>query len=139
MPTVALAAGVAALPGAALEGAGGRALFALVVSHLAVQALKRSIGRPRPRLPVGIGFLCEAPDRFSFPSGHSAASLSVALPIGVAVCGPVGLIVVLAGLTVGVSRAYLGVHYPGDVAAGWGLALLALVVADPVLALWPLG
>jgi undecaprenyl-diphosphatase len=73
--------------------------FALVASHLAVQALKRGIRRPRPQLPVGTFAL-----------------------------GALGL----AGL-VGASRCYLGVHYPGDVLAGWALAILGVLTAAWIL------
>lgn len=110
-----------------LAAAGARAAFALTASFLAVQLLKRWISRPRPRLPVGLDSLAHAPDRFSFPSGHSAASLSVTLPLTAAVGGAAGLAVLALGLAVGFSRAYLGVHYPGDVVAGWALSLLALL------------
>lgn len=101
----------------------------LAGSHLAVQLLKRGISRPRPHLPVGLAALVEAPDRFSFPSGHSAAALSVALAAAVAL--PAGLApwLIGAGLLVGLTRCYLGVHYPGDVLAGWILAVAAFSAA----------
>lgn len=108
-----------------LKAAGARAAFALITSFLAVQVLKRIISRPRPAMPVGLESLARAPDRFSFPSGHAAAALSIALPIATTVGGPAGLFVLALGLAIGFSRAYLGVHYPGDVVAGWALSLLA--------------
>ncbi len=114
---------------------GARAAFALAASHLAVQAIKRSVNRPRPRLPGGIESLVHAPDRFSFPSGHAAASLSIALPLATTLPLPAaGGVLGLAAL-VGISRSYLGVHYPGDVAAGWLLAAAGYLAAPPVLAL----
>ena len=107
--------------------------FALVASHLAVQALKRGIRRPRPQLPVGTESLVAAPDHFSFPSGHSAATLSLALPLAAALPLPFALGTLgLAGL-VGASRCYLGVHYPGDVLAGWALATLGVLTAVWIL------
>lgn len=118
-----------AVPG--LRGAGASAAFALALSHLLVQALKRSFSRPRPRLPVGIISLIRSPDRFSFPSGHAAAGLSVALPLAVALPPALGLPVLALGFCIGLSRCYLGVHYPGDVLAGWTLASLSVALAGP--------
>jgi undecaprenyl-diphosphatase len=127
--TLALAWG----PVASLRPAGRVAAFALTVSHLVVQLLKRTVVRPRPALPVGLSFLLEPQDRFSFPSGHAAAGLSVALPLFLALAGPWAFCVLGLGLLVGVSRCYLGVHYPGDVLVGWTLAALSVAAAGPVL------
>ena len=119
----------------ALQDAGMRAAFALAGSHLVVQMLKRTVSRARPRMPEGFAALVQPPDRFSFPSGHAAASLSVALALAAVLPGAAAGVLVALALVVGMSRCYLGVHYPGDVIAGWVLAGLGLVAAGPALAL----
>jgi undecaprenyl-diphosphatase len=105
------------------------AVFGLACSHLFVQVLKRSVARERPRLPAGIDCMASVPDRFSFPSGHAAAALSIAIAVGPAVDPATGAAVVGLALLVGASRCYLGVHYPGDVVVGWLLAALGVAVA----------
>lgn len=107
----------------ALAPAGERAAATLALTHFLVELLKRSVVRARPSLPVGLGSLVQAPDRFSFPSGHAAAALAMAIPVAVALGSAVGAGVLGVALLVGVSRCYLGVHYPGDVMAGWLIAL----------------
>lgn len=104
----------------------GVAAWSLALSHLLVQILKRTVTRPRPSLAGGIEALIEPEDRFAFPSGHAAAGLSVALPLFLTLSGPVSFVVLALGLLVGVSRCYLGVHYPFDVLAGWVLAAVTV-------------
>lgn len=117
------------------------ALITLAASHLMVQALKRVAHRERPDLPRGFSRLVDPPDRYSFPSGHAAAALSIALPVAAVLGVFASATVILFALLVGVSRCYLGVHYPGDVLVGWILAavsygggnLLLPIYFEPVL------
>lgn len=106
------------------------ALTTLVVSHLAVQLVKRTVSRPRPSRATARAALVADPDRFSFPSGHSAAAMSVAFAYAIAFPALAAPILLVA-MVVGLSRVALGVHYPGDVLVGQLLALLtgAAVVA----------
>jgi undecaprenyl-diphosphatase len=91
------------------------ALATLVTSHLMVQVIKRTVVRSRPVAIV------RAPDRFSFPSGHAAAAMSVALGYG-SVFPALALPLIALALLVGFSRVRLGVHFPGDVLAGQAIA-----------------
>jgi len=129
-PPVALLTGVVLLSGLVprLDEVGPLAAWSLLISHLAVQVIKRSFHRSRPALPPGFDRLIEPTDRCSFPSGHAAAGISVGLSFCLALSGPMAAVVLALGLLVGVSRCYLGVHYPFDVVAGWALGVLGVVV-----------
>lgn len=99
------------------------AAVTLVLSHLIVQLVKRTVGRPRPsRHLVGRALVAE-PDRFSFPSGHAAAAMSVALGYSIIFPTIAPALIVLA-VVVGASRVFVGVHYPGDVLIGQLIAVL---------------
>jgi undecaprenyl-diphosphatase len=104
------------------------ALVTLIVSHIVVQLVKRTVGRPRPSRVLNNHVLVVEPDRFSFPSGHSAAAMSVAFVYALAYPAFAIVLIPLAVL-VGASRVCLGVHYPGDVLIG---QLIAVLTALPM-------
>jgi len=115
-------------------------LLAIVGGLLLSLALKTGFHRARPDL-VSHGAMIYTS---SFPSGHSMLSAVVYLTGGalLAVVHPerkVRLYLIgcsiLATLLVGVSRVYLGVHWPSDVLAGWA-AGAAWAAACWFMALW---
>ena len=90
--------------------------------------LKRYIDRPRPSLVPHLSYVAST----SFPSGHSMLSAIVYLTLGALLARlirPVRLklyflaVALLLTFLVGLSRVYLGVHYPSDVLAGWAAGL----------------
>jgi undecaprenyl-diphosphatase len=108
---------------------GRRAMATLVISHVIVQLVKRTVGRPRPARVLGEVALVVEPDQFSFPSGHAAAAMSVAIVYSFSFPALAGALIPIAML-VGVSRVCLGVHYPGDVLIG---QLIAALTAMPIV------
>jgi len=109
--------------GGPLAGAARQTLAILICSQVVVQLVKRTVSRPRPSSAMDCATRVVEPDRFSFPSGHSAAAMAVA--IGYALAFPsLALPLVLAALLVGASRVVLGVHYPGDVIVGQVISAL---------------
>jgi undecaprenyl-diphosphatase len=93
------------------------AVLTVVVSHLIVQVIKRTVVRGRPAAMGQCINLVREPDRFSFPSGHATASMSVAVVYGATFPAWAAPLLLLAML-VGFSRVRLGVHYPSDVLVG---------------------
>lgn len=128
-------------PGLAVLMACG-AVVALAVSQL----LKRVCRRQRPCVGIGphaVKALAEIPDAFSFPSGHTAVAFAVATALASPAHGLAEVAAVLA-CGIGVSRVYLGAHYPLDVLAGAGLGIACgwtarVLVAAPVAAALGLG
>ena len=107
--------------------------YCLCSSLLLGNAVKDIVQAPRPIGEEGVRSLrVHTATGHSFPSGHtqSAATLYTGLGMYLKRRGP-QIAFALLILLVGLSRVYLGVHYPKDVLAG-----LALGVLVPFLARW---
>ena len=114
-----------------LQGLRRTALLVLVASTggwVLNSLLKELFQRPRPEIVPHLREVLT----LSFPSGHAMTSAAVYLTLGALLMRvadrPVtrmycmGFAMFLAGI-IGVSRVYLGVHYPTDVLAGWLVGL----------------
>jgi undecaprenyl-diphosphatase len=99
------------------------AAVAFAGSALLNLAGKAAFARERPSLWESI-----APEtNFSFPSGHAMGSMTLALALVLLAWPTRWRWPVLAAMAafvpmVGLSRVYLGVHWPSDILAGWAAA-----------------
>ena len=109
---------------------GGLLLFTLLTSYIAGDLiLKNIVCRPRPCQDFPqVPLLIAAPSSFSFPSGHSAKSLSCAWTIFRLAPRKYGVPALVLAVLICLSRLYVGVHFPTDVLVGAavGIALSAL-------------
>ena len=116
---------------------GFRVGLMLVTSHGLNAALKIALHSPRPYwIDPDVRAWCTQPS-FGMPSGHAQNAVSIWGLTAHLIHKPWAY-VLAAGtcLLIGLSRAYLGVHFPSDVIAGWAIGALLLgsfIWAMPVL------
>ena len=103
-------------------------------------ALKTSFGRARP-IPF---FDTPTPASYSFPSGHALFSFCFYGALAWLIAArlqtqalqiAIWAVAVILVSGIGISRIYLGVHYPSDVLAGYAAAfvwLFSIVMADSI-------
>lgn len=111
-----------------INSLGVKTLIALSISSLISRFIKAYVNRVRPFIKhsnlnikkIGI-------DEYSFPSGHTTAAFSIAITNSLFHPGAAIASILLASC-VGISRMYLGVHYPTDVLAGTFLGSITSVL-----------
>ncbi|MAB57784.1 MAG: phosphatidic acid phosphatase [Aequorivita sp.] len=98
-------------------------IFVLVVASLSNVILKRFIDRARP----GIEHLVSV-ETLSYPSGHAMSAMAFygfviylfsRFKINIFLKTLIIILLVFIILNIGISRIYLGVHYPSDIAGGY--------------------
>ena len=108
---------------------GERVLASLIVgSIIANFIIKPIVGRKRPCQVMPMQTIIKRPRDYSFPSGHSLSSFSAAT-ILFYVNPYIGMGSLVLASLIALSRVYLGVHYPSDIAAGMLLGVfISLIV-----------
>lgn len=107
---------------------GFEVLGVLGISQIIVQSLKILLSRERPYNMIEKlnTFGIDLKD-YSFPSGHTTASFTIATTLSLNI-PELFIIVFLFASIIGISRIYLGVHYPTDVVAGVILGISSSII-----------
>jgi undecaprenyl-diphosphatase len=96
-----------------------RAMLGILATQLVNTAIKGVFRRRRPALEE-LPALVKVPTSLSFPSAHSATAFAAARAFSALAPSPP---LYVAAALMALSRVYVGVHFPSDIAVGAGLGL----------------
>ncbi|TWP36818.1 phosphatase PAP2 family protein [Leekyejoonella antrihumi] len=105
--------------------------IAVLVAFLVTEIIKSQIAELRPCRSMPHAFIiesCPAPTDYAMPSGHTTFAVATAIALLI-VNRKLGMLTLLLAILEGVSRVYVGAHYPHDVVAAF---IVAIVVVIPV-------
>lgn len=101
----------------------GAALLGSLLFNNAI--LKNIVARPRPyRMIESLTILIPEPGEFSFPSGHTSSSFAAGVVLFLMLPRKYGVPAMILAFLIGISRLYVGVHYPTDVLGGMVMGTL---------------
>ncbi|MFI1994963.1 phosphatase PAP2 family protein [Actinoplanes sp. NPDC020271] len=99
---------------------------ALVLGFAGAQVLSHLSGQLRPFQSHHVHQLIPHEPGVSLPSDHATAAFTIAFAVFAFLSRAWGVALMVAAIAVGVARVWVGVHYPGDIAAGAVIAVLAV-------------
>lgn len=102
-----------------------------VLSVAFIYAIKFSVRRDRP--PGEWGSFYRRTDPYSFPSGHAAKTMTLAIIVLGSGRIWLGFLMLIWAVLVGFARIALGVHYLSDVTVGYFVGLLVGITSAVVV------
>ncbi|OGE85634.1 MAG: hypothetical protein A3J48_04075 [Candidatus Doudnabacteria bacterium RIFCSPHIGHO2_02_FULL_46_11] len=104
------------------------AIEALILARLILTPIIRELlPRVRPFVENNVNLLIsQSPLEPGFPSGHAVMAFALALPVFV-YNRKAGTWLLFLALLISLSRVFVGVHYPGDIAFGFILSFLVVL------------
>lgn len=108
-----------------------RFMVAAAVAAIVGWGLKFGLDLPRPVAELGTGarVLVASEQHYSLPSGHAIFIMLVAVTLWPLCTPPYRLVLAILVVAVGISRVWLGAHFPADVVSGYGIAIIAAWLA----------
>ena len=103
------------------------------IAYLVSQTIGSIFYLPRPFVNNSeVNLLYPHEANASFPSDHALGSMSIALGLN-KLCSNITRVYILLAIGVGLSRIYVGHHYPLDVLGGYLIAFIIGALYDKVL------
>lgn len=108
--------------------------YTMLIGQLFVHTIKRTFGRLRPcrALPGAIVKKLPPTNSYSFPSGHTCAAFCMAFALS-NIFAPLSFVFFTLAALVGISRIYLGMHYPTDVIIGAVLGFVSFLITNGII------